>query len=164
MKNESWLRHVILTACLVLFPALVTSCGLGEQEMLKHELDTAVADIPVLAQFDHIRTFTNQWSHTIDAGTCFYARTWIVLGTQLPAQEALDIYTQSFASSGWELRPLQYDTTKHMTKGDRASAVLTVDPPGFFLEQEIDYEHITKRYETILVISVTFVLPQRDGC
>jgi hypothetical protein len=167
MGSHSPLRYLAL--CLALLMCFVTSCTSPKLDEARDGMQAAVAELPDSPQLHHIVTTEHVWPVTEDGGTCYYARSYLVYGTQLPATEVLDWYTDRLEPLNWSLEQGRFeqdymDVARQFTRGDHEFRAVSTGTPGFAVEQSFDYERYRQEYINIVVVSVDYVVPQSEGC
>jgi hypothetical protein len=167
-------KDIFRFASLLLFIfglVLVTGCNLvsarSQRNEARRSLDELVNhDLPQIEGLETIEIVSFTSSRTEHSQTCHYATDYLIIGASMPEEAALERYVAGAESMGWiEERRRQYDTTKLLIQGDHARLVVNIGGrPGADIEDAIDYEQAREVYQSLLFVSVDFMLPQRDGC
>jgi hypothetical protein len=172
-KRLMWQRYAIRLVQLMIVAFLV--CGLlaacESPELLgaKAHVDQAITELPPIPQVDLLKTLAYQWSKAGGGYVCFYARAYLVIGTQRPAVAVLDDYTAQLPQLDWVLETeLQHRrvmlTARHFIRGRHER--LVIEPLGIGTEaaNSVDHEALKRTYETLQTIRVDYMLPSRNEC
>ncbi|MGB8646732.1 MAG: hypothetical protein WCF84_15940 [Anaerolineae bacterium] len=146
---------------------LLQSCSwLGPDPQKQKEarlgLDQAVAQLPQVKELAIVKVvyydvFDNEHG-TNSNDTCYYARAYFVIGTQLSVTEALDTYARQLELLGWVPRNDQYPTSRVLYHGPNELLVIESGAPGAELENAVDYNELRKIYRNIVFLNLTYAL------
>jgi hypothetical protein len=149
---------------IAVFLCLMVSCAVGEQRKARAGLDASVAQLPELREFDTVEVVHREFSHSGPRTTCYYARAYAIIGTSLPAEQALDVYVEELQSLGWEFDGRQYKTERGLKRGVYELVVVRSGEPGVDVKDAVDYAQLRAVYPTIIFVRLDFMLPSRDKC
>ena len=145
---------------------LIGSCGLLDKSLEEAtvSLELAIDRLPKLEGFETIKINQEAFSHTEYGLTCYYARANIALGSSLPASDALEQYVEALQSQGWTPIGKQYQQTKTLVLGSNSLIEVYLGEPGIELKDDIDLEKLNQIYQSILFISLDYMLPNSTEC
>jgi hypothetical protein len=149
--------------------ALLTACESPELLEAKARVDQAIAELPPIPQVDLIKTLASQWSEADGGYVCFYGRADLIIGTQRPAPEMLDDYTNMLQQLGWMLQTEQQfqqsmPIARHFIRGRHERLVIGPLGAGTEPANSVDHEALKRTYATLQVIGIDYMLPSRDEC
>lgn len=158
MERLSGLLSIAVLLC------LLVSCTAEEQRKARAGLDASVAQLPELGDFDTIEVIYYETSLSGPRTTCYYATAYLIIGTSLPEEKALDVYVEELKSLSWTPREKQYDTTRILMHGTYELVVIRSGEPGVDVKDAVDYAQLRAKYPTIIFVRLDFMLPSRDKC
>lgn len=154
----------------VLIVCFVTSCHPPVNDQKRQEaragLDTVLAQLPELKEITRVKTLVYEsYDNEHGEDVCYYAKGYVILGTSLPATEALDAYAQALRSTGWVNETSdEYKTSRMLILGDQERIVVSSGDPGLEIRNAVNYEQLRQLYTSVIVIRVDYTLPKRDNC
>lgn len=118
---------------------------------------------------DPINTTLLQWLAVEGGYACSYTRAYVILGTQRPATEVLDAYSEQLPRLGWVLRTESYHlelmpVLRIFIRGRHERLVIEPLGEGTEVADSVDHEALKRTYATLLVVRIDYMLPQRDNC
>ena len=167
-------RLVILLGAFTTLLCILFSIIIGQylrgklmQRNVRTELDILVNNVvPLPAEFEIIETISLDSLYFTETfgKECFYARDYLILGSTLPASDALDAYARSLLSSGWITETRSYPTSRTLIYGENVRTVVEGGRPGVDVRNAIDYAELQRIYESIIFVRIDYAIPRRDGC
>lgn len=161
-------KATVKLATLVLVGLLISCAQQRSEEAMVQQarvsLDTALTQMPSIREFVTIDTMAFQYSRTEGDQTCYYARGYIMLGSSLQTEQALDLYVENLRLSGWELSPRQYDISRLLWRGSNERIEVWFGEPGVDIENHIDYEQAQQDHISVIFVRLDYVLPTVENC
>jgi hypothetical protein len=154
----------ILLLGMVLLCSLTALPDMVRKRRVSRGRDAAIAQLPDLAAFDLILIVREAYTYTAYGDTCAYGDGWIVMGTHLTAQDALNAYAEALQRSGWVLERDSYSTSRLLIRGSSEMISLDTGEPPWAVQNHEDYLQAREQYPVILFLGLTFYSPQREGC
>jgi hypothetical protein len=161
------LMQQVVVALLVC--GLLTACQSPELLEAKARVDQAIAELPPIPQVDPIKTLAYQWSEAGGGYVCFYGRAYLIIGTQRPAVDVLNDYTEKLSQLDWVLETeLQHRqvmlTARHFIRGHHERLVIEPLGEGTEVANSVDHEALKRTYAILHTIRIDYMLPSRDEC
>lgn len=146
----------ILVSCDNLFPYVA-------MREARTGLNSLVGQLPDLAGFETTKVEYFDLADSAHGKTCYYARAFVIIGSSLPMEDALDTYVEKIQSLGWAFDGRQYTTARTLVRGKHDLLVVESGKVGSVLNAE-EFTILHNRYRSIILIRLEYILPQRDGC
>ena len=162
MKRPLWVLGIPLLLLTLVTCAQQISHLLKQQEA-RAGLDTLITQLPELADFDAVKIVRFEFSDTAYGKTCYYARSYVILGSSLSEAEALTIYARRLQTLGWVPRDEPYDTSV-LYGGLSALAIVTSGEPGADIKDALDYNQLRRIYRSVIFVRLDYMLPSRKEC
>jgi hypothetical protein len=153
------MKRLLELVVIVVLLCVVVSCNHQKWQEVRTGLNTSLDQLPKLPGFETVTTLRGESSMK----GCYYAETRVVLGTSLPEKEALDVYVDELESLGWIANERQYERERVLKRGTQERIRVTTYL-GLSVETDENYIKAKDAYPTIISVSLTFYVPQRDGC
>lgn len=153
---------VIFAIAILLF--ITSSCHLQQRREARAGLDAAVAQLPKLEGFDTVKVVYQEFCFTDSGCTSCYARAYLIIGSSLPVEKALDVYVEALQLQGWSPRELQFDTERSLMRGMHELIIIWSGEPGADLDQVVDYARLRTVYKSLIFVSLDFRVPGWDEC
>jgi len=155
-----WLRVVLAIAALF----ITSSCVSLKMEEARAGVEASVAQLPVLSEFDTVKVVYQTFCYSAYGLTCYYGRAYIIMGSSLPEDEALDMYAGALMLSGWMPSGIQYDTARELERGEHELVVIRSGQPSVDIAGAVDYLQLRSAYESVIFVELDFMLPNRESC
>lgn len=135
-----------------------------ELQEVRNGLDVTVAQLPSSSCFDIVTVLSGASSSRDYGSTCYYAQAGLAIGTSLSEEDALKTYTDELMSQGWVLKQNDLERSRVLIRGQHERITVGLGGPGWMMEADEDYQRAKQIYPAFLFVTVTFVLPGREGC
>ena len=113
-----WVAPGSILAALLVCICGITGVRIADQRALRPAERGAQAAINQLPALEHFTLVAVQdTSFRGREGSCYYGRKWFLLGTSLPAREALHQYTSALHAQGWTAEGEQYPQSRGLIRG-----------------------------------------------
>jgi hypothetical protein len=136
------------------------SCNYQEWREVRKGLDTSIDQLPKSQDFETVTILRGESSME----GCYYAVAKVILGSFMPTEEALDMYTAELQSLGWSIERNDYKNVISLTRNTQERIVIETGYPSLSVEKNEDYIRARDIYPTIIFARLVFYVPQRDGC
>jgi hypothetical protein len=154
------MQRLLRMAVIVVSLCMVTACNQSKWQEVRKGRDRSVNELPATSQFETVTIWSSDGS---SFGPCFYAGARALLGTSLQEQAALDAYIDELQASGWVVDGSQSDLERVLKRGKQERIWVTTHIP-WDIEKRESYVDAKNTYPTIVLIDLTFYVPERDGC
>ncbi|MBA3470248.1 MAG: hypothetical protein H0T53_11465 [Herpetosiphonaceae bacterium] len=145
---------------------LLTSCGQeAELQQVRDQLNMTLATIPSSPDFTTIETAYENFSSDPKVsknGFCFYARAYRLIGTQIPKEQVLATYAALLQTEGWIVQAQDINSNTFIRGENEDADVFLTETT--YMHMLFDYAAAYQRYPTVFVATITYKLPQRQGC
>ena len=132
----------------------------------KSGLDTAMRQVPENSEFAIITTATFEFQRQFENSgpTIYLARGYVILGSSLSSQEALNKYFVMVQAIGWIPRSDQYETSKVLKRGQNELMEIYGDRGrlGADLEGVVDYQKLKQMNRTLIFVLIDYVIPNAE--
>lgn len=153
--------------CIILCGWLLNACVHTRVAATERAVAESLAALPSSADFQTIVTTPISGHPGRVSGTCTYGDVSQALITDLAPQQAVTAYTQLLEAAGWAVRD---STSSHVWyRGQHEQLVLYavesdkqawVEP----FKKHPTYQTAREQGKTVLIVDLTYIDPQRDGC
>jgi hypothetical protein len=120
--------------------------------------------LPLPPSFILIKTKTLTFDNTAGGITCYYGRSYQIMGSDVSAAQAVQLYSDLLRKAGWTAEGIQDAESPVLIQGDHTRLNLHSGNPGVDVQDVVDYRQIQATHRTIVTVRVDYLLPQRDGC
>jgi hypothetical protein len=122
-------------------------------------VDRAVAELPKLKDFEIVKELNyDVFDLEHGPGSCYLARAYFVVGTQLPLPVALEVNAKQLETLGWVPSGTKYTTSIYMERGSKEGEQVFSGNPGDELAAAVDYVQIRKVYPNIMFLRLDYGL------
>jgi hypothetical protein len=132
---------------------------------IQARLDRDLRELPQPEGFHLIMVITGREEErgpTKEDG-CYYAGAYIVFGTTLPAQEAMECYVRALEAQGWRLANAE-SWEWFLVRAEQEELTISAQGPGPIIEMEPAYQQARERFPTFIYITLRYILPRVRGC
>lgn len=95
---------------------------------------------------------------------CYYAGVYVVFGTTLPAQEAMERYVSVLEAQGWRLGDAEGREWVLVRSEQEEMTIRAGGGAGPIIEMEPTYQQAQGRFPTFIYITLRYILPRVKGC
>jgi hypothetical protein len=162
--QEVNVKNLYLFLAIPVVVCLLASCTQQKLREARKGLDGSVAQLPSVSDFDVVTILSGESSITGSPKTCYYAQAYVVLGTSLSEEKALDVYVDELQSLGWTTERSDLENLRVLGRGMHEQIAVSYGGPGWTIETNEDYIRAKDIYPTIIFVTVDFMLPNRDEC
>jgi hypothetical protein len=178
VRYDGWLKYAKVILLVLSLGWVLIGCSDPKLTIVKREVDKAIAELPQTQSVELIKTIESQWVSGYHEffgwikeaeNPCYYARTYVIFGTQLPIEAVIAMYTEPLQKLGWLVddeppQLLQYKSSRLFTRNEHERLEVTILAEGTDIASSIGYEHLKEQYVTIFNIRIDYMLPSRDQC
>ncbi len=158
------MKRLYLVLAISILLCSMSSCTQEKLQEAKDGLNMSVAQLPNLSDFDVVTIMSGESSATASGETCYYAQAYVVLGTSLPEEKALEVYVDALESLGWIIERSDLERTRVLSRGMYERITVSHGSPGWAVESNEDYKQAKNIYPTVILVVVDFMLPGRERC
>lgn len=165
------MKYALQFIALSMLVSQLVSCDdplthLQRQREARAGLDAALAALPKTPEFDTVKVVYSEFydDEHGNGPVCYYARGYVILGSNLADSEALANYATRLQVLGWSAEGIQYQTQKVLIQGKNARILIYSGDPGVDIRDAMDYTKLRNTYRGVIFVMLTYMIPQRDGC
>jgi hypothetical protein len=137
---------------------LAASCSYEQWQDVRNGLAESLDQLPYLQNFEEITAVHGESRME----SCYYAETVIVFGTAMSEAEALATYADALHSLGWLDR--RHDERSRVLIRGAHERIRVTGYQSLSVEMNEEYQQAKDDFPTIISVSLTFYVPQREGC
>ncbi len=132
-----------------------------KKSQTKSGLDAAMAQLPGAPLFEVVKSVTFEYVESEPGfGPDYYlARGYVIFGSSLPEQDALNTYFQKVQALGWVPRREQYTNSKVLRRASNELMEIYIGNPGVDINDTVDYALVRVRYKGVIFVRVDYMVP-----
>lgn len=141
-------------------------CGPAHLQQARTGLDAAVAQLPEPDGFSIVTVIVEEFDRTWNRQRCCYGQALMAVGTDVPSEEALELYTEALKDQGWVVQP-DYGTlkwTKVLCRGEYETVDVRTGAAGLITASDERYKREKDNYASFVYLTLTYSLPSRAVC
>ncbi len=158
MKNLSC--GISYTLCVLLVVSCVsTGPDPQKQREARVGVERAVAELPKVVGFDPAKVvYFDIYHNELGTESCYLARAYLVIGTQMSIPEALEVYALNLQRLGWELGPFQTPTDKVLLRSNNEIANISRGYAGGEVATPAELAQLETIYRSIVLLRFDYSL------
>ncbi len=156
--SRSAVRNLLLIAVLL----VISSCSSNSQaESIQRESQAQIEARQIIQGLPVVENFTaKMWADSSSSQssllrTCYHGQAYLVLGSSLPEQQAVDTYASELVKEGWK-EGRQPSAGQH-SLAQGASDRLVVhggEPSAFFKKEEFDFAPLRNLFTSLVFVEL----------
>ena len=150
--------------CLLVSILIFTACQSDMLSQVGSQAQQVQQTLPLPPSFTIIKTKILTFDFTARGATCYYGRAYQIMGSELTAAQAIEIYTSFLRKTDWAIEGVQDAASPVLMQGNHTRLNLYSGDPGVDVEDVVNYEQIQATHVTIVTVRIDYMLPQRDEC
>lgn len=143
---------------------LISGCYQEYQKLVRADVETSTKEISVLEGFTLVNTVIHDYSITSKSSSCFYGRSYMIIGSDFTDHQAIQIYSDYLQRSQWKQEFPHPENEAIFIKGENERIVINADYPEAEIKDSVDINHLMNAFHSIIYIRLDYMLPKRINC
>ena len=149
---------------ILIFGCLLPGCSSPRQQAVRAEAQKVAEHLPQVEGFDVVTKLDTAFASDETGRSCYVGRAWVVFGTHMPVQQALNRYAGVLQAGGFQLETDQLDLSRGMTRGLHERIVIGAFGPVETFRNNPEYAAAEQKYQTVITVRIDYIVPSRDEC